>query len=196
MSLTRRDAIRQLALGGAAAAAAPLWVEALAAAAGQHAAHYQAASGAAAWTPRVLSPWQDRLVVALAERIIPETDTAGATKARVNRFIDGVLADATPADRQTFLDGLAWLDTRSRRDTGAAFADAALEEQTTLLTSLSTNTTPSPEDRPGVDFFTAIKSLTISGYYTSEIAMREEMGDTGQMFFLEFPGCTHDEHRK
>lgn len=196
MALTRRDAIRQLALGGAAAAAAPLWVEALTAAAGQHAAHYQAASGAASWTPKVLSRSQDRLVVSLAERIIPQTDTAGATKANVNRFIDGVLADASPADRRKFFDGLAWIDARSQRETGSAFADASPDQQTTLLTTLSTNTAPSPEDRPGVDFFVAIKSLTITGYYTSEIAMREEMGDTGQMFFLEFQGCTHDEHRK
>jgi hypothetical protein len=26
--------------------------------------------------------------------------------------------------------------------------------------------------------------------------MREEMEDNGNMFFLEFPGCTHEAHRK
>jgi hypothetical protein len=195
MSLTRRDALRKLAVGGAAAATAPLWVESLASAAGQHAAHYQAKAAAAApWTPTVLTEAQNRTVVALAELIIPQTATAGATKANVNQFIDAVLADASSGDRQKFVDGLAWIDARSQRDAGAPFVTAPADRQTALLTALST-ATPAPGDQPGVDFFMAIKALTITGYYTSEVGMREEMGDDGQMFFLEFKGCTHEAHR-
>jgi hypothetical protein len=36
--------------------------------------------------------------------------------------------------------------------------------------------------------------MTITGYYTSEIGMRQELGDDGQLFFAEFKGCTHPEH--
>jgi hypothetical protein len=196
MAVTRRDLLRKIAAGGAAAVSAPLWVEALVTAAEQHAAHYQAGVGrAAAWTPKVLSAAQNEAVVALAELIIPQTATAGATKANVNQFIDGVLADASAADRQKLLDGLAWLDARSQRDAGAPFVKATPAQQTALLTALSADRSPSPEDQPGVDLFTAIKSLTITGYYTSEVGMREEMGDDGNMFFLEFKGCTHPEHK-
>lgn len=194
--VSRRDALKRLAVGGAAAATAPLWVEALVSAAGQHAAHYhQAAARAAPWVPKVLSPAQNQAVISLSEAIIPQTDTAGAAKAGVNQFIDAVIADASPADRQKFLDGLAWIDARSQRDAGAPFAKATVEQQTALLTAISVTGTPAPDDAPGAEFFTAIKSLTITGYYTSEVGMREEMGDTGQMFFLEYPGCTHAEHK-
>ena len=194
--LNRRDALRKIAIGGAAAVTAPLWVQALASAAGQHAAHYQAsAARTAAWAPRALTAAQNETVLALAELIIPQTDTAGATKANVNRFIDAVIADASPTDRQRFADGLAWVDARSQRDAGAPFAKATAPQQTALLTALSTNKTPTPEDQPGVDFFKAIKSLTITGYYTSEVGMREEMDDDGNMFFLEFKGCTHPHHK-
>lgn len=194
--VSRRDALKRLAVGGAAAATAPLWVEALVSAAGQHAAHYhQAAARAAPWVPKVLSPAQNQAVIALSEAIIPQTDTAGAAKAGVNQFIDAVIAEASPADRQKFLDGLAWIDARSQRDAGAPFAKATVEQQTALLTAISVTGTPAPDDAPGAEFFTAIKSLTITGYYTSEVGMREEMGDTGQMFFLEYPGCTHAEHK-
>jgi gluconate 2-dehydrogenase gamma chain len=193
--LNRRSALKRIAVGSAAAVTAPLWVEALVSAAGQHAAHYQqAAAKAAAWVPKVLSPAQNQAVIALSEAIIPQTDTAGAAKAGVNQFIDAVIADASAGDRQKFLDGLTWIDARSQRDAGAPFARASAEQQTALLSALST-TTPSPQDAPGVEFFTAVKSLTITGYYTSEIGMREEMGDTGQMFFIEYPGCTHAEHK-
>jgi gluconate 2-dehydrogenase gamma chain len=194
--VSRRDALKRLAIGGAAAATGPLWVVSLASAAEQHVAHYQAsAASAAAWSPKVLTTAQNETVITLAELIIPQTNTAGATKANVNRFIDAVLADALPTDRQKFVDGLVWIDARSQRDAGAPFAKATAPQQTSLLTGLSTNKTPTPEEQPGVDFFTAIKSLTITGYYTSEVGMREEMDDDGNMFFLEFKGCTHPEHK-
>ena len=194
--LNRRDALRQLALSGAAAVTAPLWVEALVEAAGQHAGHYQAAAAQiTGWVPKALTPVQNQTVVALAELIIPQTDTAGATKANVNQFIDAVIAEAAPADRQKFLDGLAWLDARSQREAGAPFATATAAQQTALLTTLSSNQTPTPDDQPGVDFFKAVKSLTITAYYTSEIATREELGDDGNMFFMEYTGCTHADHK-
>ena len=191
-ALTRRDALKKIAAGGATAAVSVFWVDALVSAAGQHAEHYHspAASGAA-WTPKVLSPAQNDTVVALAEIIIPQTDTAGSTKARVNEFIDGVLADATPANRQQFLGGLAWLDAHTTEAHGAAFTKLPPDQQLAVVTALSTF---SP-DTPGSDFFKAIKSLTVTGYYTSEIGMKEEIGDDGMMFFAEFTGCTHPEHQ-
>jgi len=194
--VTRRDALRKIAVGGAAAVTAPLWVQTLLSAAEQHAAHYQASvTQAAAWAPKALTPAQNEAVITLAELIIPQTDTAGAAKANVNRFIDAVLADAPAADRQTFLDGLAWLDTQSQRDAGLPFAKASPAHQTAILTALSTNKAPSAAEQRGVDFFKAIKALTITGYYTSEVGMREEMGHDGNMFFMEYKGCTHAAHK-
>jgi hypothetical protein len=193
--LSRRAALRRLALGGAAAATAPRWIDALLADAAEHAVHYHQAAAAKAFTPKVLNGAQYKTVTTLAELIIPQTDTAGATKAKVNEFIDAALAAAATEDRQKFLDGLAWIDARSRTDNGAPFVDAPSDKQIALLTALSANTVPSPADRPGVEFFTAVKGLTVTGYYTSEVAAREEFGDTGQMFFTEFKGCTHPEHQ-
>ena len=194
--LSRRDALRKLAVGGAAAATAPFWVETLVTAAEQHATQYhQAAAGAAVFKPKVFNPVQNKTVTTLAEIIIPQTDTAGATKAKVNEFIDAALADATPDDRQKFLNGLAWIDARSQTDNGVPFVDAPAEKQVALLTALSTTASPSPADQPGVEFFKAIKGMTVTGYYTSEVAAREELGDTGLMFFTEFKGCTHPEHQ-
>jgi hypothetical protein len=183
-------------VGGAATAALPLWVENLLAIADLHA-HQQAtrpASGAP-WTPKVFDAAQNEAVIALTELIIPETETPGAKAARVNEYIDGVLADASAADRETFLQGLTWLDLQSRDRYRNRFADAAPEHQVAFLTELSTTATPVPDQRRGVEFFRAIRAMTIAGYYTSEAGLLQEIGDPPQLFFAEFPGCTHPEHQ-
>jgi len=192
-----------MALGGLGAAAAPLWVERLGALAQSHA-HEHAPPGVAvppeAWTPRFLDAHQDELVTTLSELIIPQTDTPGAKAALVNRFIDAVLDDADETDRDNFLRGLAWIDVRSKELFGEEFLRAGPEQQAELLTSLASDKNGSLEDQMGEEpwtgrpFFKAIKAMTIVGFYTSEIGMKQEVGDDGNLFFAGFSGCTHPEH--
>ncbi len=166
--------------------------------AAEHANHAHAQGGrraATAWKPRVLSAAQNAAVLALCERIIPATDTPGAAGARVNEFVDDVLARAPDSQRTRFLDGLAWLDARARRETGRLFADATVDEQIALLQPLSADTALTGSDKEGAELFAAAKAMTIAGYYSSEIGMKE-LGDSGQLFFAEFVGCTHPEHQK
>ena len=195
MSLSRRDALRTLGMGGVAAAAIPQWVEALDALAQGHV--HPAANPALApadWKPKVLSADQDATVTVLTELIIPATDTPGAKAALVNRFVDAILEDADEHERKEFLRGLEWTDLRSRELYAKDFKSASPEQQTELLTAMSSEKPATSADLLGRDFFRAIKSLTITGYYTSEIGMKQELGDDGQMFFAEFKGCDHPEH--
>lgn len=195
--INRRLALQTLAAGAVGAATSATWVESLSALARQQA-HAHAADAAIAaqdWTPRVLNARQNDAVIALTELIIPQTDTPGAKAARVNRFVDTVLHDASPADREKFTKGLAWIDARSKALFGKDFLSASAAEQTALLTRLSKEGNPDAEDPIGTEFFQAIKVLTINGYYTSEIGLRQELGDDGQLFMAQFPGCTHPEHQ-
>jgi hypothetical protein len=194
--LNRRQALQALASGVIGAATSAIWVESLSALARQQA-HAHAADAAIAvqnWTPRVLTARQNEAVVTLTELIIPQTETPGAKAALVNRFIDRVLNDAPPADRDTFLRGLAWIDERTRALFGNDFVRATAADQTALLTRLSEEGNPSGEAPLGVEFFQAIKSMTINGYYTTQIGLRQELGDDGRLFHAEFAGCTHPEH--
>jgi len=196
-AVNRREMLRRTLAGGVGAAIAP-WVANLAEAAEDHAAHLhavaQAMPPAADWAPKALSAHQNDMVVELSELIIPQTETAGAKAALVNRFIDNVLDDADPRDKKEFLRGLSWVDERSKDFFGADFLASAKEQQTALLTIMSSGKNTSLTDQIGVEFFQSIKSMTITGYYTSEIGMRQELGDDGQLFFAEFKGCTHAEH--
>jgi len=192
----RREALRRLTLGRLGTASLPTWVEALTglAEARGHEHAMAPAAPAADWKAKVLDPHQDETVATISELIIPATDTPGARAALVNRFVDGVVADAPEADRREFLRGLRWMDGRSNELFGADFVKATPDQQTALLTIISSDKNKSLEDEIGRDFFRAIKPMTITGYYTSEVGMKQELGDDGQLFALEFKGCTHPEH--
>ena len=195
--VNRREMLRKMMAGGLGAAAAP-WVTSLAEAAEEHAAHLHAAApaapAAADWMPKAMNAHQNDMVIQLSELIIPQTDTPGAKAALVNRFVDNVLDDADPRDKKEFFRGLTWVDERSRDLFGADFLASSPEQQNALLTIMSSGKNKSLMDQIGVDFFQSIKSMTITGYYTSEIGLRQELGDDGQLFFAEFKGCTHPEH--
>jgi len=195
-TMNRRRALKTLSLGGIGAAAVPAWVDRLsdvAFALSDRAAPRSAST--AQWTPALLTPHQNETVITLSELIIPQTETAGAKAANVNEFIDTVLADAQRAEREQFLRGLEWVDTRSHGLFGAPFTLAAPQQQTTLLTIISSATNRTPADQVGVEFFRALKTLTITGYYTSKVGMLEELGDDGRLVFSDYIGCVHPEHK-
>lgn len=126
------------------------------------------------WTPRVLTASQAELVAAIAERIIPETDTPGARGVQVNRFIDTMLAKyyATP-ERDHFLDGLADVDERARHGCGNSFLRCSSEDQHALLERIDREAFASTAVPP--PFFRTMKELTILGYYTSRVGATEEL---------------------
>jgi hypothetical protein len=194
--LSRRQALTLVA-GAVGVASMPGWVQSLCAQsrAEAHAHAAPAADNAPAWSPSVLTPHQNDAVVALTELIIPATDTPGAKAALVNRFVDHVLSTAGATDRSEFIRGLTWLDDRCRARVGKDVAAATAEELTAVLTPLAAEGTSAAGDAPGVAFFHAIKSMTITGYYTTEIGLRQELGDDGRMMLAAFEGCTHPEHQ-
>ena len=190
--INRRDALRALATTGAGAATLPVWVTTLleVAEARGVAAATQSAAGVTVFTRA-----QYDTVDLLSELIIPETDTAGARQARVVDFIDTILSDAPRPVRNRFLGGLQWLDERSGDLFGTTFAAASSRQQNALLTILSSAENDTPADRIGVEFFQAMKSLTVTGYYTSRLGMLQELNDNGAVMFGEKLGCQHPEHK-
>lgn len=153
--------------------------------------HQQLGAGAARKT---LNPHQDATVTAIAEMIIPATDTPGAKGARVNEFIDLMLSDWCSAeDCRRFLQGLGETDGRSRRMFGQDFVNCTAQQQTELLTALDEELTqlrqanrqdrehdsPARQEKEGPverNFFYVMKRLTLIGYYTSEIGWTQGLG--------------------
>lgn len=126
----------------------------------------------------VLSAQQNAMVSVIAELIIPETDTPGATVAQVNRFIDVMLAEWVEQDeRDAFLRGLAALDTRSTNTFGAPFLALDEGQQSVLLHGLDAEVTALRKaNLPTAEhFFHQMKWLTLYGYYTSEVGATQEL---------------------
>jgi len=167
--MDRREALRVLG----AASAVPLVSRDLCALGREAHAHWRDQPGF-----RVLDADQHALVVTLTDLIIPETDTPGANGARVDQFIDVMLADWYDADdRQRFLDGLADVDARSTAATGKAFVEATPAQQTTLLTALDDELAGLRGARQNTskNFYRMLKWLTFVGYYTSQIGFEQEL---------------------
>jgi hypothetical protein len=188
--MNRRQALKSIGI----AAALPLSSKELFALGRTAHAHVQAAGGSDRYIFQSLDVHETEILSTATELIIPETDTPGAKAALVNRFVDAVVDDAEEADRRSFLRGFEWMDARSRELFGDEFLKASPDQQAALLTILSSGKNTALEDQRGVEFFEAVKELTITGYYTSEVGTREELHLDGQLFFAEFRGCTHPVH--
>lgn len=168
--LTRRELLTTLVSAGSLSAFAgvtPRWLVQL----GQEI-HEQ--SGA-----RALNAHQRRIVELAAERIIPRTDTPGATDARVADFVDVIVSDwYSPAERDRFLAGLADLDARAARSHGGPFSATTEQQQIALLTVIDgevaalRQTSGRAADE---HWFGMLKYLTVWGYYTSRVGMIDEL---------------------
>jgi glucoside 3-dehydrogenase (cytochrome c) hitch-hiker subunit len=131
---------------------------------------------------------QNATVTTIAELIIPRTDTPGAKAVRVNEFIDLIVTDWYDSQERTrFLDGLADVDARSRRQFSKDFVGCEGTQQAEILGALDAemvkarkagkaNAHRKKNDRPDADnFFFMMKNLTLIGYYTSEAGNQEEL---------------------
>ncbi len=148
---------------------------------------------------RTLDPHQDATIAAIAEMIIPATETPGARGARVDEFIDLVLTDwFDDEQRARFLHGIAATDARSRSLYGNDFVKCSQHQQVALLTALDeelaelreaeesgrrpkkTGAFKDAEETPvEQNFFHTMRFLTLIGYYTSEVGITQELGRPG-----------------
>ena len=138
---------------------------------------------------KVLSTHQDATVVAIAELIIPRTETPGAKDTRVNEFIDHILADwSTDEDRARFLTGLADVDTRTQKLFNQNFVDASAGEQSEILRLLGEELAQATAalanaprgyrgsiPQPDSNFYLRFRQLTLIGYFTSEPAFTHQL---------------------
>ena len=147
---TRREAlVRAAALAGLSLT--PAWIDRVLA----------AATGPVVALP----PARAAVLAAAAERILPRTDTPGATDVGVPAFLARLLEGyVSPADRDTVLVGLDALEAAARAAHGRGFAEVAPAAQDAFVRAAA-------ED--GGRFFPLLREYTLLGYFTSERVGRE-----------------------
>jgi hypothetical protein len=194
--ISRRDAVKLLA--GSAATACSLSivnngvVRAAAPPARLHSL-IQVTTPAGPYTPKFFKSDQMKILGELVEIIIPTDDhSPGAKAARIHEYIDELVFDAAPADKELWTQGLEAVERMAHRDPGRAFLLCSPEQQFALVEEIGRS-----EERPQTleeRFFKALKNATVNGYYTSAIGIHEDLQYLGNDYLNEFPGCGHPEH--
>jgi len=163
--ITRRTALTELA----AAFASALVIDQVLA----REVHAFVQAGRAPYVPKALSAQQFRTLGALTDLIVPvENGKPGAVQAGVPAWIDQLLG--VNAELKAKYDaGLAWLDTAAKGRGANDFAGATPAQQTAVLDVIAFKKNETPETKPGIDFFVLARRMTVDGFYTSEIGIRD-----------------------
>lgn len=121
---------------------------------------------------------QRKIVAAVAERIIPRTDTPGAIDARVPQFIELMAQDwLNEQESAIFQAGLTDLEQRIPAEYGATFDALEEKQQIEILEALEDAASDSSwydfgnvmrEFVSDAPFICQMKELTIWGFFTSE----------------------------
>lgn len=122
-----------------------------------------------------LTDAQMALVRAIADTIIPRTDTPSATDVGVHGFVDVMFAEqATDAERAAFAAGLEAIDARARSTSGVVFADLGVDARGALIETLESG---SRDGEPARTYW-RLKGLVVHDYFTSEPVMKNVLKHT------------------
>lgn len=104
-------------------------------------------------------------IAALADTILPATDTPGAIEAGVPAFIETMLEQwCTASEREVFLAGLDSLDAWCTAHGAPAFRLASPTQRAAALSAAER-----------LPFFTMARELVVVGYYTSKVGATQEL---------------------
>ncbi len=129
-------------------------------------------------------------ITVLANIIIPKDNISGsASDAKVPEFIEFIVKDM-PDHQVPMRGGLKWLDIQCFNRYEKSFVEASATEQISIIDEIAYPKKAKPEMQAGVAFFNRMRSLTASGFYTTEIGVKD-IGYVGNVA-NEWPGIPAD----
>jgi gluconate 2-dehydrogenase gamma chain len=127
-------------------------------------------------------------ITVLADIIIPRDEVSGsASDAKVPDFIEFMVKDR-PENQIPMRGGLRWLDMQSLKRFEKSFVDCDEKQRLNIVddiaypvityqdekgNKITKGKKPNPELLQGVAFFSLMRDLTASGFYTSEIGVKD-----------------------
>jgi hypothetical protein len=112
-------------------------------------------------------------IAVLADIIIPKDEKSGsATDAKVPDFIEFIVKDM-PKHQTPMRGGLKWLDIQSYNRFQHPFVKTQAAQQLSLIDEIAYPKKAKPEMMQGVAFFNLMRDLTASGFFTSEIGVKD-----------------------
>jgi gluconate 2-dehydrogenase gamma chain len=112
-------------------------------------------------------------ITILANIIIPKDGVSGsASDAKVPEFIEFIVKDM-PHHQTPMRGGLRWLDMQCLKRYEKAFKDCSQAQQMEIVNEIAWPKRAKPEMAAGVSFFNLMRNLTATGFYTSEIGIKD-----------------------
>lgn len=112
-------------------------------------------------------------ITVLADIIIPKDSKSGsASEAGVPEFIEFIVKDL-PDNKIPMRGGLRWLDLQCKRRYGNVFIKCDTKDQLALVDEIAYPELAKPEMQQGAAFFSLMRNLTSSGFYTSEMGVKD-----------------------
>jgi gluconate 2-dehydrogenase gamma chain len=112
-------------------------------------------------------------ITLLGDIIIPKDEVSGsASDAKVPDFIEFIVKDM-PEHQTPIRGGLRWLDVQCLNRNGKAFKDCDHKQQLEMVDIVAWPQKAKPEMTQGVAFFNLMRNLVATGFYTSEIGVKD-----------------------
>ncbi|GAO44227.1 gluconate 2-dehydrogenase subunit 3 family protein [Flavihumibacter petaseus] len=112
-------------------------------------------------------------ITLLGDIIIPKDDVSGsASDAKVPEFIEFIVKDM-PEHQIPMRGGLRWLDLQCLQQFGKAFKDCSEGDRIKMVDQIAYPEKAKPAMQQGVAFFNLMRDLTCTGFYTSEIGIKD-----------------------
>jgi hypothetical protein len=112
-------------------------------------------------------------IAVLCDIIIPRDAVSGsATDAKVPDFIEFIVKDK-PDFQIPMRGGLRWLELQAVKAYGKGFKDITPQQQISLVDQIAYPEKAKPDMKQGVAFFSLMRNLTATGFYTSEIGVKD-----------------------
>lgn len=112
-------------------------------------------------------------ITVLADIIIPKDEySESASKAGVPDFIEFMVKDI-PDYKLPMRGGLKWLDVQCLKRYDKVFTDCDQKQQLAMVDEIAYPQKAKPEMQQGVAFFSLMRNLTASGFFTSEMGVKD-----------------------
>lgn len=119
------------------------------------------------------TPHEMETIAVLSNIIIPADEVSGsATDAGVPAFIEFIVKDK-PEFQTPVRGGLRWLDVQMGKLYGTSFKDSKSDQQLAVVDAIAYPAKAKAEMQQGVSFFTLMRNLTATGFYSSKIGMQD-----------------------
>ncbi|RYY55574.1 MAG: gluconate 2-dehydrogenase subunit 3 family protein [Chitinophagaceae bacterium] len=114
-----------------------------------------------------------KTITVLADIIIPKDEVSGsASDAQVPHFIDFIVWDM-PQHQLPMQGGLKWLDMYCFRTYDKPFVNLDSKQQIEVVDQIAYPDKAKPDMRQGVKFFSLMRNLTATGFYSAEIGLKD-----------------------